>query len=333
MTTRHLRLYCRLEPAAIAKLDLAYDRMRLSARAADRVVKVARTIADLEGAETISVAHLSREPELPRPERGATWLRQPVGRPRDVRVAGHAGIVAPGVHQAARAALPDDREVLARPPEEIAAFAARRRAGRAPSSGAKRRRRRRHAGGDGVRRRALRGRAARGPARVPATGRASPAGRSGRRLERRALSGPAARPRRPAAVPVRARRRRRGDGACQALRDRRRAARRRGRHAHAVAVRRRHGARASRGDLARAGLVVVSGMAMGIDAIAQTAAVDAAAPVSPATVAVLGCGADVVYPRSNAASLRPGRRRRAHRQRVRVGRSRARAGASRPATG
>lgn len=60
-------------------------------------------------------------------------------------------------------------------------------------------------------------------------------------------------------------------------------------------------ARAVAGDLARAGLVVVSGMAMGIDAIAQTAAVDAAVAVSPATVAVLGCGADVVYPRSNAS--------------------------------
>ena len=53
-------------------------------------------------------------------------------------------------------------------------------------------------------------------------------------------------------------------------------------------------------DLSRAGLVVVSGMALGIDAIAQKAAVDAAAPVSPATVTVLGCGADVVYPRGNA---------------------------------
>ena len=59
-------------------------------------------------------------------------------------------------------------------------------------------------------------------------------------------------------------------------------------------------ARTIAGDLARAGLVVVSGLAMGIDAIAQTAAVDAAVPVSPATVAVLGCGADIVYPRRNA---------------------------------
>jgi len=59
MTSRHLRRYCQLEPAATAKLDRAYDQMRLSARAADRVVKVARTIADLAGADVISAAHLA----------------------------------------------------------------------------------------------------------------------------------------------------------------------------------------------------------------------------------------------------------------------------------
>jgi len=53
------------------------------------------------------------------------------------------------------------------------------------------------------------------------------------------------------------------------------------------------------GGLARAGVVVVSGLALGIDAVAQRAAIEAEAPLSPATVAVLGCGADVAYPRSN----------------------------------
>jgi DNA processing protein len=42
-------------------------------------------------------------------------------------------------------------------------------------------------------------------------------------------------------------------------------------------------------------------MALGIDAAAQKAAVDAEVALSPATVAVLGCGADVAYPRSNSA--------------------------------
>jgi DNA processing protein len=59
-------------------------------------------------------------------------------------------------------------------------------------------------------------------------------------------------------------------------------------------------ARRIAGDLTRAGVVVVSGLALGIDAVAQTAAVDAGMSATPSTVAVLGCGADVVYPRSNA---------------------------------
>ncbi len=58
-------------------------------------------------------------------------------------------------------------------------------------------------------------------------------------------------------------------------------------------------ARTLGGDLARAGVVVVSGLAMGIDAIAQAAAVEVDSPLRPRTVAVLGCGADVVYPREN----------------------------------
>ena len=59
-------------------------------------------------------------------------------------------------------------------------------------------------------------------------------------------------------------------------------------------------ARSVAGGLTRAGVVVVSGMAMGIDAVAQRAAIDAHVALRPATVAVLGCGADVVYPRGNA---------------------------------
>ena len=58
MTARQLRRYCRLDAETVRRLDRAYDTMSLSARAADRVVKVARTIADLEGAEHITAEHV-----------------------------------------------------------------------------------------------------------------------------------------------------------------------------------------------------------------------------------------------------------------------------------
>jgi magnesium chelatase family protein len=59
MTARHLRRLCRLDHDAVALLDRAYDRLHLSARACDRITKVAQTIADLEGAPDVRVAHVA----------------------------------------------------------------------------------------------------------------------------------------------------------------------------------------------------------------------------------------------------------------------------------
>jgi magnesium chelatase family protein len=51
--------HCRLEDAARSLLQSATQQLSLSARAFHRILKVSRTIADLDGAEAIGVAHLA----------------------------------------------------------------------------------------------------------------------------------------------------------------------------------------------------------------------------------------------------------------------------------
>ena len=59
MTTRQIRAYCELSPDAERLLERAMQQQGLTARAHDRILKVARTIADLEGIENLTVAHLA----------------------------------------------------------------------------------------------------------------------------------------------------------------------------------------------------------------------------------------------------------------------------------
>jgi len=59
MTSRLLRRHCVLDSAAENLLEAAMHRLRLSARAYDRILKVARTIADLAPAERIAAEHLA----------------------------------------------------------------------------------------------------------------------------------------------------------------------------------------------------------------------------------------------------------------------------------
>ena len=48
-----------MTPAAETLLRGAFDRLGLSARAYDRLLKVARTVADLDGADVIDAAHVA----------------------------------------------------------------------------------------------------------------------------------------------------------------------------------------------------------------------------------------------------------------------------------
>ena len=59
MNSRLLSLYARPDDNGLALLKNAMNRLNLSARAYDRILKVARTIADLDESETIRSAHLA----------------------------------------------------------------------------------------------------------------------------------------------------------------------------------------------------------------------------------------------------------------------------------
>jgi len=59
MTTRQIRAHCELAADAERLLERAMQQQGLTARAHDRILKVARTIADLEAAEHLTVAHLA----------------------------------------------------------------------------------------------------------------------------------------------------------------------------------------------------------------------------------------------------------------------------------
>lgn len=59
MTTRDLKQHCALDNTSLEMLRFAMADMKLSARAYDRILKVARTIADLSNAERISSDHLA----------------------------------------------------------------------------------------------------------------------------------------------------------------------------------------------------------------------------------------------------------------------------------
>ena len=59
MSSRHIRSFCDLSADCERLLERAMTQQGLSARAHDRILKVARTIADLEGAANLEPKHIA----------------------------------------------------------------------------------------------------------------------------------------------------------------------------------------------------------------------------------------------------------------------------------
>jgi len=59
MNSKLLRKHCQLDSASQSQMQHAIDHLGYSARVFDRILKVSRTIADLEGLPNINSDHIS----------------------------------------------------------------------------------------------------------------------------------------------------------------------------------------------------------------------------------------------------------------------------------
>ena len=75
MSTRLINKYARPDDDGMKRLEIAMKRYDLSARAYDRILKVARTIADLEGCETVMSRHITEAIGYRNLDRG-DWVKR-----------------------------------------------------------------------------------------------------------------------------------------------------------------------------------------------------------------------------------------------------------------
>jgi magnesium chelatase family protein len=76
MGPKELRRHCKLEPDGDELLRAAMNRLGLSARAFHRVLKVARTVADLAGSEAIGAAHVAEAIQYRTLDRATRTVRE-----------------------------------------------------------------------------------------------------------------------------------------------------------------------------------------------------------------------------------------------------------------
>ncbi|NNL77904.1 MAG: YifB family Mg chelatase-like AAA ATPase [Desulfobacterales bacterium] len=71
MSSRHIKKHCKIDHASRSILESAIDKLGLSARAFNRILKIARTIGDLEAEQDIQVDHISEAIQYRNLDRGS----------------------------------------------------------------------------------------------------------------------------------------------------------------------------------------------------------------------------------------------------------------------
>jgi len=70
MINRHIKKYCKIDSESADILEAAIDKLGLSARAYNRILKIARTIADLGDTPDITVEHIAEAVQYRSLDRG-----------------------------------------------------------------------------------------------------------------------------------------------------------------------------------------------------------------------------------------------------------------------
>ncbi|MBT8366498.1 MAG: ATP-binding protein, partial [Deltaproteobacteria bacterium] len=73
MSSRHIKKHCKIDNASRGLLESAIDKLGLSARAFNRILKIARTIGDLEAEPQIQVDHISEAIQYRNLDRGSRF--------------------------------------------------------------------------------------------------------------------------------------------------------------------------------------------------------------------------------------------------------------------
>jgi magnesium chelatase family protein len=73
MGSRHIKTHCQINDTSRRLLESAIDKLGLSARAFNRILKIARTIADLEDKQDVQVDHISEAIQYRNLDRGSQF--------------------------------------------------------------------------------------------------------------------------------------------------------------------------------------------------------------------------------------------------------------------